>query len=201
MNEQGSEAWLADRMGLCTASCFADVLAKGQGLTRKKYMLKLVTERLTGKYLETYSNAHMDRGNEQEPHARIAYEMLTGNIVEETGFIRHSILKAGGSPDGLIDSDGLIEIKSVIPTVQIETIEKGGYPSGHKAQIQGCLWVSGRDWCDFISYSPDLPENLSLYTHRVVRDDEYIANLEVEIVRFLDELEVMYNRLLEFKRK
>lgn len=170
MNEQGSEAWLHERLGHVTASCFSDVMAKGQGITRIKYMRRIVGERLTGKLMESYFNRDMQRGHEQEPYARMAYEAMTGNIVQETGFIKHPFLMAGCSPDGLIDDIGGVEIKSVLPTVQIETIERGGYPFEHAAQIQGSLWVTGREWWDFVSYSPDMPESLGLYIPRRTTD-------------------------------
>jgi hypothetical protein len=196
MNEQGSEEWLQDRLGHVTASCFADVMAKGQGLTRLKYLRRLVAERLTGKPMESYYNRHMERGNEQEPYARMAYEAMTGNIVQETGFIKHPSIMAGCSPDGLIDDDGGVEIKSVLPTVQIETIERGTYPVEHAAQIQGSLWVTGRKWWDFVSYSPDLPECLRVYIYRVEPQIGYIANLQDEVIKFLAEADEMQNRLL-----
>lgn len=188
MNEQGSDGWFLDRLGHATASNFSDVLAKGEGKTRKSYMMRLLAERLTGKPTETFSNKHTDRGTEHEPFARLAYEALTGNLVEEVGFIAHPDMKAGSSPDGLIDKDGGVEIKSVIPTVQLETIAKGGFPSSHRAQIMGNLWTTGRAWWDFVSYSPDLPENLRLYVFRVERDQAYIDELEKEVIRFLAEL-------------
>ena len=193
---QGSDEWLEARLGLVTASCFSDVMAKGQGITRLKYMRRVVSERLTGRLAESYFNRDMERGKEQEPYARMKYEAKTGNLVEEIGFIRHSSLLAGCSPDGLIDDDGGIEIKSVNPTVQIETIERGSYPYEHAPQVQGNLWITGRDWWDFVSYSPDMPGHLKLYVFRVERNEEYIRNLEAEVIRFLSEADEMYQRLI-----
>lgn len=194
---QGSEEWLLARAGHATASCFADVQAKGEGKVRKKYMLRLVEERLTGKPAAgSFSNFHTERGNEQEPFARLEYEAATGNLVEKVGFIKHPILLAGASPDGLVDDDGGGEFKCVIPSVQIETVERGKYPSTHKAQIMGNLWITGRQWWDFVSYSPTLPGNLRLYIFRVERDEEYIRNLESEVIRFLAEVDEMYQRLI-----
>lgn len=195
--EQGSSEWLEARLGHVTASCFADVMAQGKGITRIKYMRRLVAERLTGKPFESYYNRDMERGNEQEPYARMEYEATTGNIVQEVGFIKHPILLAGASPDGLIDHDGGMEIKSVKPTVQIETIERGSCPYEHAAQVQGNLWITGRSWWDFVSYSPDMPESLRLYICRVVRNEQYIANLEVEVIKFLAEADEMYERLIK----
>jgi hypothetical protein len=193
---QGSEAWFLDRCGRATASEFSSVLAKGQGKTRAAYMRRVVAERLTGKPIDTYRNGHMDRGTEQEPFARLAYEALTGEPVEQVGFLKHPILMAGCSPDGLVGSKGGAEIKSVISTVQVETIEGGEYPSEHRAQVQGSLWITGREWWDFVSYSPDMPEHLRLYVYRVTRDEPYIANLETEVRRFLAEVDERCARLM-----
>lgn len=194
---QGSEEWFKERLGLATASCFGDVLAKGAGKTREAYKRRLVCERLTGKPLESFSNSHTDRGNEQEPFARMAYEAVTGGIVDEVGFIRHKEFMAGASPDGLIGDDGGIEIKSVLPTVQVETIERGGFPPIHRPQIQGCMWVTGRKWWDFVSFSPDMPKKHRLYIYRVNRDVAYISNLRNEIIKFLCEVEEMYKPYME----
>ena len=204
MSEQGSDEWFMERLGRATGSMFSAVQAKGEGKTRKTYMVKLAAERLTGKPNGgeiMFSNKHTDRGTEQEPFARMAYEARTGNLVEEVGFIAHPVLMAGSSPDGVIDDDGGVEIKSVIPTVQIETFLKGGFPSSHRAQIQGNLWITGRAWWDFVSYSPDLPAHLQLYVYRVFRDDAYIRTLETEVRTFLVELDSLVETLLRGKNE
>ena len=191
MNEQGSEEWFNNRLCYATASNFHKILAKGAGKTRATYIQQLVVERLTGKPTDGHSSAHMDRGTEQEPFARLAYESATGNIVEETGFLKIDGKMIGGSPDGLIDDDGGCEIKSRLPHIQLETIKKGGYPSGNVAQVQGLLWITGRSWWDYVSYSQDLPENLQLYIFRVQRDEEYIKNLHAEVNVFLTEVSAL----------
>ena len=195
MNAQGTEAWALERCGRATSSEFASVLAKGQGKMRAAYLRRVVSERLTGKPSETYKNGHMDRGTEQEPFARLAYEAATGNLVEKVGFLKHPTLEAGCSPDGLVDEDGGTELKSVIPTVQLETILAGGYPSEHKPQIQGGLWIAKRQWWDFCSFSPDMPEHLRTYIFRVERDDAYIRTLEAEVTVFLGEVAAMVAQL------
>lgn len=195
---QGSEEWLQARCGHVTASEFAAVLAKGQGKTRAAYMRRVVAEMLTGKPSETYKNAHMDRGQEQEPYARMAYEAQTGNMVEEVGFIKHPTLPVGCSPDGLVEKAGGTEIKSVIPTVQLETILTGSYPTEHRAQVQGSIWLAERDWWDFASFCPDMPTaKLRLYIFRVQRDGDYIAKLEAEVTQFVREAEQMRDLLLD----
>jgi hypothetical protein len=197
---QGSDAWTLARLGRATASEFSSVLAKGQGKTRTAYLRRIVCERLTGKPMETYATGswakNLERGTEQEPAARAAYEAQTGNLVQQVGFIAHDSLMVGCSPDGLIDEDGGCEIKSVIPTVQIDTIMDGGYPSAHKAQIQGSLWITGRKWWDFASYSPDMPPHLQLYVFRVQPDADYIRQLAAEVTVFLDEVQALYLKLM-----
>ena len=195
MNAQGSPEWLAERCGKATASEFHAILAKGQGKTRAAYLRRVVAERLTGKPMETYKNKDIERGIEQEPYAKMSYEARTGLMVEEAGFIKHDTLEAGCSPDGLVGDDGGAEIKSVIPTVQLDTILAGGYPSTHKPQIQGCIWLCKRQWWDFCSFSHDMPERLRLYVFRVTRDDAYIVSLQAEVKVFLDEVDYLYQRL------
>lgn len=182
--EQNSEEWWAARCGLPTASQFSAVLAKGEGKTRASYLRKVVAERLTGLPVEGFKNAHMDRGHEMEPFGRTEYQKLTGNQVEVTGLIVDDELRAGASPDGLVGLVGGLELKSVLPTTQVETIERGGVPSEHAAQIQGNLWISGREWWDFGSFCLEMPERLQMFVIRVQRDEKYIANLAKEVARF-----------------
>jgi hypothetical protein len=191
---QGSEAWLLERCGRATASEFSSILAKSRtkgepSKMRATYMRRVLAERLTGKPMETYHNGHMDRGTEQEPLARFAYEAESGNIVDTVGFIRHPTIMAGCSPDGLVGDDGGCEIKSVIPTVQVETLLRGYMPPEHKPQVYGNLWITGRAWWDFCSFSPDMPEHLQLSIHRIYPDPDYIAMLENEVRAFLTEVD------------
>lgn len=202
MNQQTPE-WLAARAGHCTASKFKDVLAKpksgsGEAVTRRSYRLMLVTERLTGLPCETYRNAAMEWGTEHEAIARMTYEAERGEIVEEVGFIPHpSMPWVGCSPDGLIGTDGGVEIKCPAQsTVHVETVH-GGMPSEHRAQIQGAMWVTGRQWVDFVSFDPRMPAGLQLYVERVKRDSDYIANLEAEVAKFLVETEKMHEWLMK----
>ena len=197
--DQGSESWLLERVGFCTASNASAVLAKGQGKTRTAYLRRLVCERLTGKPTETYSNSHTERGLAQEPFARLAYEGATGNFITEVGFIPHKSLMAGASSDGLIDLDGEVEIKSTIPTVHLDTVLSGGYPPEHRAQIMFQLWILGRSWCDFVSFCPDMPDNLKLYIFRVVRDEPFIATLAAEVKQFLSEVDALVAKMKEIK--
>lgn len=197
---QGSPEWLAARAGHCTASRFKDVLAKiktGESASRRNYRIQLVTERLTGRPCDSYTNAAMEWGTATEPFARAAYEGARSLMVDEAGFLAHpSVLWVGGSPDGLIGKDGGCEIKCPHQsTVHVETLE-GGMPTEHRAQVQGILWVTGRAWWDFISFDPRMPEHLQLYIERIERDEAYIATLAAEVERFLGEVEAMAQRLL-----
>jgi hypothetical protein len=127
-------------------------------------------------------------GTEQEAAARAAYEQRTGIEVEETGFVAHDVLYAGCSPDGLVDWDGLIEIKCPYNSaVHIETL-LGGMPADHMAQVQGQMWITGRQWCDFVSYDPRMPEPLQLYVQRIHADPKAIADLAFGISAFLKEV-------------
>lgn len=198
MSEQGSQEWLNERGGNATASCFKFVkVKKDEAKTRKDYLKRVVAERITQKPIDGYRNAHMDRGKEQEDYAKVAYIAKFGVDINEVGFIKHPTLMAGGSPDGLIGEDGGIEIKSVIPQVQIETLKRGSIPPEHVAQVQGCMWITGRQWWDFVSFCDDMPENLRLCVYRVYRDNEYIEDLEKEVIRFLDEVDVEVANILK----
>lgn len=184
--EQGTPAWYAARAGIPTASMFATVLAKGKGgspsLTRRKYLLQLAGERITGQPMESYSNQHMERGKEMEAEARDLYSMVREVSPVQVGFMRRG--DAGASPDALIGDDGLLEIKTKLPHLQIECLLANRLPPDHVAQVQGQLWISGRQWIDFVSYWPCLP----LFITRVERDEAYIARLKVEVDDFNAEL-------------
>lgn len=201
MNPLQGEQWLLDKYGYAGASMFHAILAKGQGKTRASYLRRILAERLTGKPTETYQSDDMARGIAQEPLARLAYEARSDNLVEFSGFIKHATLRCGCSPDGLVEQDGGTEFKCVIPTVQVETILRGGYPPEHKPQVQGSLWITGRKWWDFCSYSQDMPAHLRVYIFRVERDEDYIANLEKEVRAFLSEVDELLGRLSAFQLK
>jgi hypothetical protein len=185
------------RCGNATASNFGLILAGGKGKMRADYLRRIVAEILTGEPAETYSGPQTRRGEAQEPMARMGYEARTGYIVEPSPFIKHPELRAGCSPDGLIDDDGGFEAKSVIPAVQVATILEGGYPSEHKPQVQGNLWITGRKWWDFTSFCDGMKDpRHRLYVFRVERDEDYIVKLEAEVRRFLDEVERALDVLL-----
>lgn len=186
--EQNSPEWFEARRGIVTASRFSDVLAKGQGITRRKYLLTLVGEAITGECAESFSNAHTERGHAMEEEARDMYAFQNDVEPVKVGFMRRG--RAGASPDRLIGTDGLLEIKTKLPHLQLDVLDKGKLPSEHVAQVQGQLMVSGRDWCDFVSYWPRLP----MFCIRVYRDDKYIAALNQAIADFVGELDDYINR-------
>lgn len=193
-HEQGSDGWLAARAGIATASCFADIMATvksgGEASDRKNYRARLVVERLTGKPVPTFQNSAMKQGQEREPFARNAYQVKTGNLVEEVGLCLHDELAAGASPDGLVDDDGGLEIKSpeLAAHLRYLKLEKGCAPAEYFWQVQGGMWITGRAWWDFASWNPDFPENLQLTIRRVQRDEEAIKKLAAEVARFMDEV-------------
>lgn len=193
MIEQGSQEWLAQRLGKLTASKMADVLAKtksGPAASRQNYLAQLVCERLTGKAAEAWASDAMKRGTELEPAARAAYEAHSGELVLPAEFVTHPDNELiGASPDGLIGDDGLLEIKCLNAANHIEVL-KYGMPTKYKAQVQTQLWVTGRAWCDFCAYHPDFPEKLQLKVTRVAADLEYHKTLRIESVAFLAEVEI-----------
>jgi len=180
--EQNSPEWFEARRGVPTASQFKAILAKGEGKTRRTYMMKLAGEILTGERMESFSNEYTERGHEFEPEARDLYTFQTGAELRRCGFIRNG--KAGCSPDSLIGEEGGLEIKSQSPHLLIETILKDEFPSEHRAQVQGTLWITKRQWWDIAVYYRGVP----LFVKRTQRDEKYIQTLATEVDRFNAEL-------------
>lgn len=196
---QGTDAWKALRLGKVTASRVADVVAKtksGYSASRSNYAAQLITERLTGVVAESYTNAAMAHGTETEPEARNAYCFYQGVTVQEIAFVAHpKIDQAGCSPDGLVDADGLVEIKCPNSATHLETLLGQAVPGKYETQIQFQLACTGRKWCDFVSYDPRMPESMRLFIKRVARDDRRINELETEVASFLLELAVKLSEL------
>jgi putative phage-type endonuclease len=196
--EQRTEEWFSARLGKVTASRVADVLAKiksGESASRKNYKMELVVQRLTGKAGESFTNAAMEWGTEQEPFARMAYEAHTGTFVKEEGFVDHPTIEGFGcSPDGIV-GEGLIEIKCPNTANHIETVLENKAPSKYIPQMQCQMACTGAKWCDFLSFDPRVPEDLQLFVVRVERDQEYIDSMEVEVKQFLSEVLDLFNQL------
>lgn len=194
--EQGSEAWFEARLGLPTASEFKTLIgvkkdAKDK-VTRQTYMRKLAGEIITGRPAESYTNFHMERGHEQEDEARKLYAFMADAEPQRVGFIRSG--QKGCSPDSLIGDNGGLEIKTALPHIQIERLEKNELPPEHRAQVQGSIWIAERAWWDFVSYCPGLP----LFVTRVHRDDGYIATLSGAVNDFNAELAELVERIRQY---
>ena len=202
---QGTDAWFASRLGKVTASRVADVIAKtksGYSASRDNYMAQLICERLTGQKGESFTNTAMQWGTDTEPLARSAYEALNGLLVEEVGFVPHpKIEMAGASPDGLVGTEGMLEIKCPQSNTAIETLLNDKVPTKYIPQIQWQLRCCERKWVDFVSYDPRLPQDLQLFVERVEFDAPYVAMLEEEVIKFLAELDDKVNKLTNLKAK
>lgn len=190
--EQGSESWFRARAGMPTASEFSTVMAKGEGKTRRTYLYKLAGEIITGQPMESYSNAHMERGKLMEDEAREEYAFLFDAEPERVGFIVNG--PKGCSPDSLIGSTGMLEIKTKLPHLMIEVILADKFPAEHKAQCQGALWVAEREWIDIAIYWPGMP----LFVKRATRDDIYIKTLSDEVDRFNEELSEVVEKIRRY---
>lgn len=191
--EQGSDEWKQARLGHVTASNIAEVMSKGKGTAeavgRYKYKVRLVAERLTMTPGESYTNAAMQWGIEQEQFACIEYEAATNQFVDKTGFWLHPDIQwLGVSPDRLVGQEGLIEVKCPNTTTHLDYLFEGKVPSEYYKQIQCQLWVTGRQWCDFVSYDPRLPKRNQLLIVRTERDEKLIAEMKTETEKFLAEV-------------
>lgn len=199
--EQGTDEWKRARLGYVSASNMDAVMAKGksgEATTRRNYKIRLVAERLTNEIQESYSNSAMEWGVKTEPMARMAYEVSCETLVDRTGFWKHSSIPfVGCSPDGLSGHLGLVEIKCPMSTTHVDYILANQVPPEYFKQVQGQLWVMERDWCDFISYDPRMPERKRLFVIRAHRDDEFIKLMETEVKKFLSEIEELIIKLGE----
>lgn len=201
---QGSEEWKAARLGRVTGSGAAAVLAEARkkgdvSVTRRNYIFQLACERLTGKSAESpFTNRHTERGNELEPRARLAYEAETGRLVHEAGFAYLPDMMAGCSVDGFVKDEarrGIGEYKCPIPAIHFAYMQEKGAPASHLPQINHNLWITGLEFCDFSSYCEEFPEHLQLHTVRVERDEKVIEAYETEVLKFLDEVDVLVKKL------
>lgn len=196
--EQGSIEWFEARAGLPTASEFKTVQASGKGggesITRAKYLRTLAGEILTGEPAPSgYTNDHMARGHEQEDDARRLFSLITDFEPIRVGFVREG--RAGCSPDSLIGENAGLEIKCAIPAVQIERLQLGRLPPEHVAQVQGSLWVTGRQHWHFVSYCPRLPPLIV----KVERDEMYIVKLAKAVEAFNEELDSIVDAIRTYQ--
>ena len=198
--DQGSAEWLQARCGSVGASDISDLLSKGKGGAEStgcaNLRARIVCERLTGCVAETFKNAYMERGNIDEGSAKECYSFITGNDVEDVGLIMHPFIPfTHASPDGVIGSDGLVEIKRKIPAIHIEYIFKNRVPPEYVKQMMWQLACTGRQWNDFCSYCPELPENMQLFIVRLERDEAAITEMEKCVIAFNQSVERMISDL------
>ena len=195
---QGSDAWHLLRMGKATASRFSAITRNKSdtdfGAGAYSYAYELAAERLTRVPAPSASSPATSHGHEFEPKARAAYSWATGRNVTTRGFVAHpSHEMAGASVDGVVEGEGgLVEIKCPFTSREhARTLSRGAMPSRYVAQVQGQMWVTGSDWCDYVSYHPDFPAGLDLVYVRVARNDDYIGSLSRRVVSFLDFVETI----------
>jgi putative phage-type endonuclease len=193
MIEQRSPEWYAQRLGKATASRVADIIARtksGYSTSRANYAADLITERLTGAPVLGFVSAAMIWGLEQEEPARALYADRCGLVVTPAEYVDHpEISWSGASPDGYVDSDGLVEIKCPLTAQHIDALLGTAVPANYLTQMQWQMACTGRLWCDYVSYDPRMPERMQLYVKRVPRDLSVILELETEVTAFLAEIE------------
>lgn len=187
--EQGTPEWFAARKGVITGSRFRDCrdkLKNGNPTSKcTGYAMDTARERVGGTVPPLFQNAAMRTGTEQEPLARMAYEALTGNLVQEVGFFTTDDAMFGLSPDGLIGDDGVLEIKTLVSSDTLFTVLADGDISAYVDQCNGYLWLLGRQWVDLVLWAPDLAElGLQMTVRRITRDEEDIQALEDDLMKF-----------------
>lgn len=195
--EQRSDAWFVARAGKVTSSCAAEMLStlksgKGESAGRRNLRARLALERVVGRSIERsdFQSQAMKDGVEREAEALGAYEALTGELVERSGFLSHRALAAGTSLDGHVgDFRGVVEVKAPIHATHLEFLRTGSVPHAYLCQIQHHLFVSGAEWADFLSFHPDFPEPLRIKLVRVRRDDVDLAAYELVLRQFLREVD------------
>lgn len=206
MSTQGSDEWFAKRLGKVTASRLNDVMATlksgGEAATRKNYRAQLIAERLTNTKADSFTNAAMQWGTDNEPIARANYEILRSIDVDQVDFVDHpEIGMTGASPDGLIGNDGLIEIKAPNTATHIEYLLAGVAPAEYHNQMLWQMECTDRAWCDFASFDPRMPEDMQLFIVRFNRDEERIKELRAAVIKFLEEVDSVIERLQEYRIK
>jgi putative phage-type endonuclease len=204
---QGSLEWQSLRIGKIGGSRVADVLTEGrsgaESLTRRKYKNELIRERLTGKKLDTYKTPAMQRGIDLEPMARAWYEVKYNTFVDQVAIVLHPTIEgAQCSPDGVVEAtNSLIEIKIPNPENHLDNILTGGKQlEQYYDQVQWQLaCMPEKEFCDLVSYDPEMPDHLQGFVKRIYRDDEYIQTMQNAVIAFLSEIETIVNNLKEIQ--
>jgi putative phage-type endonuclease len=205
--EQGSPEWMSLRIGKIGGSRVADVLTEGrsgaESLTKRKYKNELIRERLTGRKLDTYKTPAMQRGIDLEPMARAWYEVKYNTFVDQVAIVLHPSIDGGQcSPDGIVEAtNSLIEIKIPNPENHLDNILTGGKQlEQYYDQVQWQLaCMPEKEFCDLVSYDPEMPDHLQGFVKRIYRDDKYINNMQNAVIAFLSEIETIVNNLKEIQ--
>lgn len=200
-DSKGDSAWHQQRLGKLTSSRFGDMMVQGRakddlyGAAAMKYIYEKIAEQITRQPHVVTSQA-TDWGTQMEQHAIELYEKETGNKVHQCGFLEFGE-HAGGTPDGLVGDDGVIEVKCPFnPANHVEAFIEEKVPKQYIFQIQGNLMVTGRKWCDFISYDPRVTEeHLQLFIHRVKRDEEIIQAIQDRIIQVAEKIKELTEKL------
>ena len=199
--QQGTPEWLHFRTGRATASRVKDILAKlkrkkGEAAARSNYRKELLAERLTGRAIEHYVTSQMQDGIDREPYARALYEAVTGTMVQEAGFVLHPTMDFfGASPDGLCGTDGGLELKSPQETTHLEYLRSRVLPEEYEPQVMANIICCKREWWDFASFNPYMPDPLKLFVVRVYRNDQRTTEIEDAVQQFNDEIEAELKEL------
>jgi len=204
---QGSPEWMALRVGKIGGSRVTDILTEGrsgnESLTKRKYKNELIRERLTGRKLDTYKTPAMQRGIDLEPMARAWYEVKYNTFVDQVAIVLHPTIDGGQcSPDGIVEAfNSLIEIKIPNPENHLDNILTGGKQlEQYYDQVQWQLaCMPEKEFCDLVSYDPEMPDHLQGFVKRIYRDDEYINNMQNAVIAFLSEIETIVINLKEIK--
>ena len=195
---QGTDEWFAARLGRVTASRISDVMMAKTTAGYQNYRSQLVCERLTGNPTEAFTSAAMQHGTDTEPQARAMYSMTDGHEIAEVGFIQHpAITMSGASPDGLVGDGGLVEIKCPQPTEHIRVLTGGAIKRNYMLQMIWQMECTGRDWCDFVSFCPSLPDEMQLFVQRVDQNHDQATEIRDAIESFLLGVDDLTKTLIE----
>ena len=194
--DQRSPEWIAARVGRLGASTAHEVFSKPrrdgtEAAGRRNLRIRLALERIVGRSLEYgYVSPAMQQGIDREADALGMYEVLTGRVLSQVGFVAHDTLMTGCSPDGHVwNFEGLVEAKCPYPAAHLDALKTGQIPSDYQIQVQHQLWITGASWCDWLSYCPEFPEPLQVKLIRVDRDAAKLASYELMVSLFLSEVD------------
>ena len=200
---QGSAEWLQARAGRVTASRIADVLSrsrdkKSEGSMRRNYKAQVACEILTGRPMADtgFKSKAMEAGVEREPDAATAYEVSSGEFVDTVGLVLHpDTPRAAASPDRLVGTEGLLQIKCPYPATHIDTLLGEPIANEYLLQMQWEMVCTGRKWCDFASFNPDFPSAKQLHVQRIARDEKRILEITAEVTQFNREVDELVQKL------